>query len=185
MSLFAVRAYCVSDSDTARPRGSAALQAAPECLPAYPPSKNSECRLFRYSRGSKTIPTPRACAVPCVRRRWLSGRPRRGSTAGRVPAPRRPWQLKEAARLPTGRSSAVGRAPDPRHPRRLKEAARPPTGRSSTAGRVPDPRRPWQLKEAARPPTGRSSTAGRAPDLRYPGGWGRQMTRFFPLIFAL
>ena len=144
VSLFAVRAYCVSDSDTARPRGSAALQAVPECLPAYPPSKNSECRLFRYSRGSRTISPPRVCAVLRVRERWLSGRPRRGSTAGRVP--------------------------DPRHPRRLKEAARPPTGRSSTAGRVPDPRRPWQLKEVARTPTGRSSTAGRVPDPRRPGG---------------
>ena len=176
-----------------------------------PPSKNSECRLFRYSRGSRTIPTPRACAVPRVRRRWLSGRPRRGSTAGRAPDPRHPRRLKEAARLPTGRGSTAGRVPDPRRPWQLKEAARPPTGRGSTAGRVPDPRRPWQLKEAARPPTGRSSTAGRAsdprhprqlkeaarpptgrsstagraPDLCYPGGWGRQMTRFFPLIFAL
>ena len=144
-------------SSTTRQRGAASCAGVSPCLP--PPSKNSECRLFRYSRGSRTIPTPRACAVPRVRRRWLSGRPRRGSTAGR--------------------------APDPRHPRRLKEAARLPTGRGSTAGRASDPRHPRQLKEAARPPTGRSSTAGRAPDLCYPGGWGRQMTRFFPLIFAL
>ena len=109
-----------------------------------PPSKNSECRLFRYSRESRTISLPRVCAVLRVRRRWLSGRP--------------------------GRSSTAGRASDSRHPWQLKEAARPPTERSNTAGRVPDPRRPWQLKEAARPPTGRSSTAGRAPDPRRPGG---------------
>ena len=55
-----------------------------------PPLKNSECRLFRYSRGSRTISLPRVCAVLRVRKRWPSGRPGRGSTAGRVPDPRRP-----------------------------------------------------------------------------------------------
>ena len=41
-----------------------------------PPSKNSECRLFRYSRGSRTIPTPRACAVPRVRLKMAFSTPR-------------------------------------------------------------------------------------------------------------